>query len=107
VTGTIRFGGISAPTPDIALLGEQVGALRRRLSDAAEVDECLHVVREWDVLRVEMGTYENLVNLRFNQDTATRTASGPAKNGTTPSPGGPNSKCPCSGKCSVTGCALS
>ena len=70
MTGTVRFGDISVPAPDLALLGEQVGALRRRLSDAAEVDECLSVVREWDGLRVEMGTYENLVTLRFNQDTA-------------------------------------
>ena len=65
----VHFKDVSAPTPDLDALAARVGALEADLGRAAKVEECLEVVRVWDGLRREVGTYSSLVHLRFNQDT--------------------------------------
>ncbi|MGH9003071.1 MAG: M3 family oligoendopeptidase, partial [Acidimicrobiia bacterium] len=65
----VHFDDVSAPRPDLDALTGLVGALEAGLTEARSMEECLATVRAWDGLRREVGTYNALVELRFNQDT--------------------------------------
>ena len=67
---TPRFDDIDVRVPELPALGERIADLVRVLRPDAGLEECLSVVRAWDVLRREVETYRALVELRFCQDTA-------------------------------------
>jgi M3 family oligoendopeptidase len=64
------FADVSAPVPDLDDLRERIEALVAELAAAGDVDTCLEVVRSWEGLRRQVGTYASLTSLRFHQDTA-------------------------------------
>ena len=69
VTPTVCFADVDAPVPDLELLSIRVAELTGALSPDAGLDACLDAVRDWDVLRRDVSTYEALVELRYHQAT--------------------------------------
>lgn len=65
----MRFEEITAPTPTAESVAARYSELEATLAAAKSDVEALAVVRAWDDYRRELGTWEALVDLRFNQDT--------------------------------------
>jgi M3 family oligoendopeptidase len=65
----IDFSEISSPTPSAESVAARYRELEASLSAARSAAEALAVVKAWDDYRRELGTWEALVDLRFNQDT--------------------------------------
>ncbi len=65
----LDYSEITAPTPSAASIAIRYQELEAKLAAAKSAQEALAVVQEWDAYRRELGTWEALVELRFNQDT--------------------------------------
>jgi M3 family oligoendopeptidase len=63
------FADITAPTPTAEAVASRYAELEAALAAAKSETEALAVVKAWDDYRRELGTWESLVDLRFNQDT--------------------------------------
>src|SRR5215207_9411451 len=63
------FADITAPTPTADTVASRYAQLETALAAAKSETEALAVVKAWDDYRRELGTWEALVDLRFNQDT--------------------------------------
>jgi M3 family oligoendopeptidase len=63
------FAEITAPTPTAEAVAARYAELEAALAAARSETEALAVVKAWDDYRRELGTWESLVDLRFNQDT--------------------------------------
>lgn len=63
------FSEISVSTPSAESVAARYAELEASLAAAKSPTEALAVVRCWDDYRRELGTWEALVDLRFNQDT--------------------------------------
>lgn len=69
MTSTLSFTEIDAPTPDLEALAGRIDEVVRALGPDSEPAACLDAVREWDALRREVSTYQELVDLRYHQAT--------------------------------------
>ena len=65
----LDFSEITAETPTAESIQARCGELEASLAAAKSETEALAVVQAWDRYRRELGTWEALVDLRFNQDT--------------------------------------
>lgn len=63
------FAEITAATPTAEGVAARYVELEAALAAAQSETEALAVVKAWDGYRRELGTWESLVSLRFNQDT--------------------------------------
>lgn len=63
------FSEITADAPTAESVAARYAELKASLAAAKSVTEALAVVKCWDDYRRELGTWEALVDLRFNQDT--------------------------------------
>jgi M3 family oligoendopeptidase len=64
------FSEIHVPTPTYEEIAAEFEKLDTAWQAAADVDACREVIRDWDTLERRLATWENLVDLRFNQDTS-------------------------------------
>ena len=65
----IEFSDIQAATPVPEEIEARYKALESDFRAAPDVSGRLAVLRQWDAMRRELGTWGSLVGLRFNQDT--------------------------------------
>ncbi|MFT5284834.1 MAG: M3 family oligoendopeptidase [Planctomycetota bacterium] len=68
-----NFEDVAASIPDLESLSKTADSICDRMNSAAAAAECVELLREWDLKRCEVGTYDALVSLRFHQDTANAT----------------------------------
>ncbi|MDA7663048.1 peptidase M3, partial [Pirellulaceae bacterium] len=61
------YADISATQPELDELSKQYSVIRDHLSDPRE--DPIKTVEQWDTLRRKISTWQNLVELKFNQDT--------------------------------------
>jgi len=69
MSGT-HFSKISEPTPTYEEIAAEYEMLDREWEAAASADDFAKIVTHWDALFRRLATWENLVDLRFNQDTS-------------------------------------
>lgn len=69
MTATPTFAELDAPTPDLEALADRADEVLRALRPDADLAAGLAAVREWDVLRQGVTTYDALVGLRYHQAT--------------------------------------
>ena len=65
-----RFTEVEASVPDLDALSLIAADICSRIGAASTAAECEQCLREWDLVRCEVGPYDSLVSLRFHQDTA-------------------------------------
>jgi M3 family oligoendopeptidase len=65
-----KFSEIQAPTPTIESVAAEYEQLDSDWENSANEEQCQLVIRRWDDLSRRLATWENLVDLRFNQDTS-------------------------------------
>lgn len=64
------FSDIHVPTPDYDAVAHEYEQLDSAWKVAESAAACQQVIRDWDTLERRLSTWENLVDLRFNQDTS-------------------------------------
>ncbi|MBC8352629.1 MAG: M3 family oligoendopeptidase [Planctomycetes bacterium] len=64
------FSEIQMSTPAYEAIVIEYEQLETSWRAAENTDECRQVIHDWDVLERRLSTWENLVDLRFNQDTS-------------------------------------
>lgn len=65
-----HFSDINAPVPTYEEIAAEYEQLDRGWEAASSADACTKLVIRWDELFRRLATWENLVDLRFNQDTS-------------------------------------
>ena len=65
----MQFSEITAETPTYDSVKSEYDDLFTRLDAASDTEARLAVVHDWDQLRRQLGTWESLVHLHFEQDT--------------------------------------
>jgi M3 family oligoendopeptidase len=66
----IRFHEIASTAPNMEMVSMRYAEFQASILAAADADACIEVIREWDAFLREIDSWQALVRLRFNQDTA-------------------------------------
>lgn len=65
----IHFRDLQAPAPSVAVVGQQYQHFHAALDKAQTAEDWLQVIGEWDRYVRQLMTWENLTDLRFQQNT--------------------------------------